>query len=170
MAELFQTSLFGYSKKNVCAYIAELNEGFSSKLMEKDVECQNTINELKSMLEQLRRENEQLQAERREVAGALIDAKAFAAGLMEQADEEAFHRQAKLHVVDVDHRDDEAAFVADLDEVLLHLPAVQSAQPLEHGIIEHVADAFAVVDGVDDGEVCGIHSILEGQDLLFLLR
>ena len=95
MAELFQTSLFGYSKKNVCAYIAELNEGFSSKLMEKDVECQNTINELKSMLEQLRRENEQLQAERREVAGALIDAKAFAAGLMEQADEEDRARRAK---------------------------------------------------------------------------
>ena len=95
MAELFQTSLFGYSKKNVCAYIAELNEGFSSKLMEKDVECQHTINELKSTLEQLRRENEQLQAERREVAGALIDAKAFAAGLMEQADEQDRARRAK---------------------------------------------------------------------------
>ena len=50
MAELFQTSLFGYSKKNVCAYIAELNEGFSSKLMEKDVEFKHTINELKSTL------------------------------------------------------------------------------------------------------------------------
>ena len=120
MAELFQTSLFGYSKKNVCAYIAELNEGFSSKLMEKDVECQNTINELKSRLEQLRRENEQRQAERREVAGALIDAKAFAAGLMEQADEEDRARRAKSEAC-------HAAELQRLQEISAEIDALRGA-------------------------------------------
>lgn len=88
MTELFQTSLLGYSKKGVCAYIAEMNEEFSQKLLEKDKACKDAVRTLQEQLEQLKRENGQLRAERREVAGALIDAKAFAAGLMERAEEE----------------------------------------------------------------------------------
>lgn len=88
MTELFQTSLLGYSKKSVCAYIAEMNEEFSKKLLEKDMARKDAVQTLQEQLEQLKRENEQLRAERREVAGALIDAKAFAAGLIERAEEE----------------------------------------------------------------------------------
>ncbi|MDO4316347.1 MAG: hypothetical protein Q4C45_11265, partial [Oscillospiraceae bacterium] len=76
MTELFQTSLLGYSKKSVCAYIAEMNEEFSKKLLEKDMARKDAVQTLQEQLEQLKRENEQLRAERREVAGALIDAKA----------------------------------------------------------------------------------------------
>lgn len=95
MAELFQSSLFGYSKKSVCAYIAEMNEGFSQRLLEKDAECKRVTGELTAQLEQLRRENEELRAGRQEVAGALIDAKSFAAGLMERAAEEDRARRAR---------------------------------------------------------------------------
>lgn len=88
MEKVFQNSLFGYSKKSVVTYIAGMNEEFSKKMLEKDLECRNTVQELKEQLEQLRRENEQLQAGRQEVAGALIDAKAFAAELRERAEAE----------------------------------------------------------------------------------
>lgn len=88
MTELFQTSLFGYSKKSVCAYIAEINEEFSQKLLEKDMACKDTVQTLREQLEQLKQENEQLRAGRQEVAGALIDAKTFAAELMARAEAE----------------------------------------------------------------------------------
>lgn len=89
MREVFQNSLFGYSKKSVCAYVAEMNEEFSKRLLEKDMEHRQTVQELKEQLERLERENEQLRMARQEVAGALIDAKTFAAGLMEQAEAES---------------------------------------------------------------------------------
>lgn len=88
MTELFRTSLFGYSKKRVHAYISEINEGFSQKLLEKDMASKEAVQVLREQLEQLQRENDQLRAERNEVAGALIDAKTFATGLMEQAEAE----------------------------------------------------------------------------------
>lgn len=95
MTELFQISLFGYSKKHVRAYIAEINEEFSQKMLEKDKTCKDAVQALQEELERLRRENEQLRAERQEVAGALIDAKAFAAGLIERAEEEDRAQRAK---------------------------------------------------------------------------
>lgn len=95
MTELFQISLFGYSKKHVHAYIAEMNEDFSQKMLDKDKACKDTVQALREELERLRRENEQLRAERQEVAGALIDAKAFAAGLIERAEEEDRAQRAK---------------------------------------------------------------------------
>ena len=95
MTELFQSSLFGYSKKSVCAYIAAMNEEFSQKLLEKDMEHKDIVRSLNEQVEQLRQENSQLHAGRQEVAGALIDAKAFAAELMERAEEENRVRRAK---------------------------------------------------------------------------
>ena len=95
MEKVFRNSLFGYSKKSVVTYVADMNEDFSKKLMEKDLECTSAVQELREQLEQLRQENEQLRQEseqlragRQEVACALIDAKSFAAELKERAQEE----------------------------------------------------------------------------------
>ena len=95
MAELFRSSLFGYSKKSVIAYVAEMNEDFSQKLLAKDMECRDTIRELKERIEALEKENAALHAGRQEVAGALIDAKTFAAELKERAEAEDQARRAK---------------------------------------------------------------------------
>lgn len=95
MEKMFQNSLFGYSKKSVFNYIAAMEAEFSQKLREKEQECQSTVRELEERLEELKQENERLQSERREVAGALIDAKTFAAQLMEQAEAESRARRAK---------------------------------------------------------------------------
>lgn len=88
MTEQFQISLFGYSKKSVHLYLSEINEEFSQKLLEKEKENRDSIQALREEMELLREENERLLAERQEVAGALIDANAFASGLKAQAEEE----------------------------------------------------------------------------------
>ena len=95
MTEQFQTSLFGYSKRSVHLYLSQMNEDFSHKLLEKEKEGRDAIQALNEKLEHLREENEQLRAERKEVAGALIDAKSFAAELREQAEETDRAQRAK---------------------------------------------------------------------------
>lgn len=98
MDKMFQTSLFGYSKKSVSAYIASLNEEFSQKLLEKDLEHKKVLQDLTQQLETLAEENRRLNAAQQEVADALIDAKAFAAGLKAQAQEEDEAQRAKNQV------------------------------------------------------------------------
>lgn len=103
MTELFQTGLFGYSKKSVSTYISNMNEDFAQKLLEKDRTYKDVVRELREEVEQLRQENERLRAEREEVAGALIDAKAFAASLIRQSEEADRTQRAKnaaLHQVE----------------------------------------------------------------------
>lgn len=95
MTEQFQTSLFGYSKRSVHLYISQMNEDFSNRLLEKEKEGREAVRAMNEELERLREENEQLRAERRDVAGALIDAKSFAAELREQAEEADRVQRAK---------------------------------------------------------------------------
>ncbi len=95
MTELFRSSLFGYDKKSVSAYIAQMNEETSKRLMEKELENKNTMQEMQKELEQLRQENEELRNGREAVANALIDAKSFAAGLKEQTEQENREMQEK---------------------------------------------------------------------------
>lgn len=95
MTEQFQNSLFGYSKQSVHQYISRMNEDFSQKLTAKEKEKHDAVQGLKEELERLRAENEQLKAERGEVADSLIDAKAFAAELREKAEESDREQRAK---------------------------------------------------------------------------
>lgn len=99
MTELFRSSLFGYDKKSVSAYIAQMNDETSKRLMEKELEHKNTVQELQKELEQLRQENEELRNGRDAVASALIDAKNFAAELKEQTELEnrAMQEKNKRH-------------------------------------------------------------------------
>lgn len=115
MTELFRISLFGYSKRHVHAYISEMNEDFSQKMLEKDRACKDTVQALREELERVRRENERLRAERQEVAGALIDAKAFAAGLIERAEEEDRTRRAKNAALQQAELHRLQAFAANID-------------------------------------------------------
>lgn len=95
MTEVFRSSLFGYSKKSVSEYIVAMNEEFTRKLLEKDMECQETVRQLKEQLENLQDENAQLRAGRQEIADALIDARTFASELMAQAEAENNAQRAK---------------------------------------------------------------------------
>ena len=88
MAKLFQTSLFGYSKRNVNEYLSRLNEEFSQKMLEKEHAHKKELQALQAEVEQLTKENAQLQAARCEVADALINARDYAAVLKRQAEED----------------------------------------------------------------------------------
>lgn len=120
MVEVFRKSLFGYSKQSVVTYISELNEDFSKKLLEKDLECKQIVQELKAQIEALKRENEALQADRQDVAGALIDAKAFAAELKEQAEAENQAQRVKNEAY-------RQAELQRLQEISTHVDALRSA-------------------------------------------
>lgn len=95
MKTLFSTSLFGYSKKSVRDYISSMNEEFSQKALAKEEEFKTSLRAMREEIEQLRQENERLLAQREEVAGALIDAKQFAADLIGQAEREGHTLRAR---------------------------------------------------------------------------
>lgn len=88
MAKLFRDSFFGYSKADVIAYISQMNEDFSKKLLVKDQENRLLVQRLEEQLTLLQQENEALRAQQQQVALALIDAKSFANDLRIQAQEE----------------------------------------------------------------------------------
>lgn len=94
MANLFHTSLFGYSKTSVNDYISRLNEEFSQKLLKKDWEHKQEMEALQAEAAGLAEKNEQLQALRQEIADALISAREYAASLKKQAEEEERARKA----------------------------------------------------------------------------
>lgn len=95
MTEQFKSSLFGFSKQDVQKYIAELNDSFSKKMLERDNESRAAIQNLRDENERLRRDNERLRSERQRVASALIDAKSFASELIEQANIQDREQRAK---------------------------------------------------------------------------
>jgi hypothetical protein len=94
MANLFSTSLFGYSKRSVNDYISKLNDEFSRKLLEKDQAHREAVEALQAETARLSRENEQLLALRQEVADALISAKDYAAELKRKAETDDQARRA----------------------------------------------------------------------------
>lgn len=105
MTELFRSSLFGYDKKSVSVYIAQMNEETSKRMMEKELEYKNRMQELQKELELLRQENEELRNGREAVANALIDAKSFAAELKEQTEQEnreMLEKNKRQHAVELE--------------------------------------------------------------------
>jgi len=95
MTRQFKLSLLGYSRRSVHDYITKLNADFLQRLSEKEQEGQGDLRSLREEVERLRQENERLRAERADVAGALIDAKAYAADLMERAERAGQERRVQ---------------------------------------------------------------------------
>lgn len=120
MVKIFRKSLFGYSPKSVLAYISELDENYSQKLLEKDLEYKQTVQELKAQIETLKQKNEQLLADHQDIAGVLIDAKAFATKLKEQAEAEDQAQHAKNEA----YRQEE---LQQLQKISAHIDSLRSA-------------------------------------------
>ena len=59
MSNLFHARLIGYSRKDVNAYISRLNEEFSQKLLEKELEKKEELRALQEENERLKKENEE---------------------------------------------------------------------------------------------------------------
>lgn len=91
-----RTRLFGYSKVDVCDYIARMNQDFSRRLMETMVDQDTEKKMLRSRIMQLEAEVEEYKKQRFEVSDAILDAKRYAASLKEDADKEKIKRNMEF--------------------------------------------------------------------------
>lgn len=92
---ILKDSLFGYSKSEVCAYIARMNEEFSQRLLVKDEEYAAKEAELREQIIQLQEENKRLAERQEEISDALLDAKLYASQLKAKAEAENQMRRAE---------------------------------------------------------------------------
>lgn len=88
-----KTGLFGYKKNGVYEYVTSLEEEFSLRMTEKDAqakkneeEYQHKINRLEKELEELRHQYEAQKNQQLMIGSTLLEAKRYAASLMQQAD------------------------------------------------------------------------------------
>lgn len=91
--KLLKTSLFGFSKTDVCEYIAKVNADFNEKL--KAINAENTVekNALNEQILTLTAELEKYKQANNDIAQALFDAQQYAAELKLKADNE--YKQAE---------------------------------------------------------------------------
>lgn len=80
-----KSSFFGFNKAGVCAYIANMNEEFSQKMIEKDAAHAEEVRALRQRVEALEAENLELVKMQKHISDTLIDAKTFAAELQAKA-------------------------------------------------------------------------------------
>lgn len=93
----FRTGMFGFHKADVCEYIQGMNNEFTRRMQQKDAECQKLHKELQDS----RRQIAVLQAERDQVAGALIHAEAKANEIVTATEQEA---EDKRRILEQDYK------------------------------------------------------------------
>lgn len=95
----FGTSLFGFNKSDVNAYIEKIIHEFDQRLKEKDDEISNLklqIREMKARFESATTESETLAKEKERIASALITAQEKADAILEEARNRAEQEKARL--------------------------------------------------------------------------
>ena len=93
--KLLRTSLFGFSKTDVCNYIARVNDEFNSKIDLITAEHTKERNELTAQIAALNEEIKYKQANA-DIAQALFDAQQYATELKAKADGEYKEAQDEL--------------------------------------------------------------------------
>ena len=86
--KLLKTSLFGFSKVEVCEYIARVNDEFNEKVDRLTAERIQEKNGLLAQIAALTEELEQYKKANGDIAQALFDAQQYAAALKAKADDE----------------------------------------------------------------------------------
>ncbi len=95
----FGTSLFGFNKSDVNAYIEKIIHEFDQRLKEKDDEISNLklqIREMKARFESAANESESLAREKERIASALITAQEKAESMLEEARSKAEQEKIRL--------------------------------------------------------------------------
>lgn len=95
----FGTSLFGFNKSDVNAYIEKIIHEFDQRLKEKDDEISNLklqIREMKARFESAANESESLAREKERIASALITAQEKADSMLEEARSKAEQEKIRL--------------------------------------------------------------------------
>lgn len=94
--KLLKTSLFGFSKTEVCDYIARVNDEFNGKIDLLTAEHTNEKNELMTQITALNEELNKYKQANADIAQALFDAQQYAAELKAKADGEYKEAQDEL--------------------------------------------------------------------------
>ncbi len=81
-------ALFGYSRRDVCEYIAQLNDTFTKKLHTCEEEQKDVVCKLENRINELEAENKSLTERRDAISQAIVEAKLFSAQLEAKAQEE----------------------------------------------------------------------------------
>ena len=94
--KLLRTSLFGFSKTEVCDYIARVNEEFNGKIDLITAEHTKERNELTAQIAALNEEINKYKQANADIAQALFDAQQYATELKAKADGEYKEAQDEL--------------------------------------------------------------------------
>ncbi len=94
--KLLRTSLFGFSKTEVCDYIARVNDEFNSKIDLITTEHTKERNELTAQIAALNEEINKYKQANADIAQALFDAQQYATELKAKADGEYKEAQDEL--------------------------------------------------------------------------
>ena len=94
--KLLRTSLFGFSKTEVCDYIARVNDEFNSKIDLITAEHTKERNELTAQIAALNEEINKYKQANADIAQALLDAQQYATELKAKADGEYKEAQDEL--------------------------------------------------------------------------
>jgi cell division septum initiation protein DivIVA len=94
--KLLRTSLFGFSKTEVCDYIARVNDEFNGKIDLITAEHTKERNELTAQIAALNEEINKYKQANADIAQALFDAQQYATELKAKADGEYKEAQAEL--------------------------------------------------------------------------
>jgi chromosome segregation ATPase len=94
--KLLRTSLFGFSKTEVCDYIARVNDEFNSKIDLITAEHTKERNELTAQIAALNEEINKYKQANADIAQALFDAQQYATELKAKADGEYKEVQDEL--------------------------------------------------------------------------
>ena len=94
--KLLRTSLFGFSKTEVCDYIARVNDEFNSKIDLITAEHTKERNELTAQIAVLNEEINKYKQANADIAQALFDAQQYATELKAKADGEYKEAQDEL--------------------------------------------------------------------------
>ena len=94
--KLLRTSLFGFSKTEVCDYLARVNDEFNSKIELITAEHTKERNELTAQIAALNEEINKYKQANADIAQALFDAQQYATELKAKADGEYKEAQDEL--------------------------------------------------------------------------
>lgn len=113
--ESLKKGMFGYTKESVLRYISTMEEDFSAKLVERDVQSKKDtetytrrIQELEEALSSLKKEYEAQQARQLMIADTLLEAQRHAAQMKAETEQQEFKLRQQLE-------QDAARYQAELD-------------------------------------------------------
>lgn len=86
--KLLKTTLFGFSKTEVCEYIARTNNEYNNRIKELITEHTKEKNMLLAQIEELKTEVDKYNQRNADIAEALTEAKKYSEELKKKADEE----------------------------------------------------------------------------------